>query len=795
MSLREKIGQTCQAQLSQVLARADGDLAGYLARYPVGSLFAGKEIIGGAEADAGRMREVLADCQRASAVPLSVAGDLENGAGGAIRGLTEFPQLMALGAATSPELAYDYGRWTAAEARQAGFNWVFGPVADLSLNWLNPIVGTRCLGDRPDACIPLLQALIRGYQEHGLSATAKHFPGDGVDFRDQHLCLSINSLDEAAWRDSYGRVFAAAIAAGVQSVMAGHIALPWCDASRGRGGRFAPATVSAPVLNRLLRREMGFTGLIVSDALIMAGFSAWADYRERILAAFNAGIDVMLWPGEGYFDLMTGAVETGRVTRERLDESVRRILAFKHTQGLFAPAAAAERSAGTAVTACAGAGEFSRTLAGQGLTLVRNRRKVLPLPAGRIRTALLLVATARPAAAPARVAPLVRKLEARGIQVRVHVNGNCLDVVRMEESGERFDLFLCLFDQHSHELKNTMRPAGEMGECLWTLQNTETLDPVIVSLGGPHLLNDLPFADTLVNAYSSNAPVLEALDKALFGEADFPGQTPVQTGGEWVSRAACPLPANVLEAGPGARPAPAAAAHMTMERFSTPFGENLSYRLYTPPGAGTDGRLPAVLLLHGAGERGGDNTAQLAHGAGRILEYLQSTGTAAYVIAPQCPAGMQWVNTPWDAPDHVMPEYPSLPMKLVLEFLAAILQERPIDPDRVYVTGLSMGGYGAWDALQRQPERFAAGVMVCGGGDRRLAARLNDIPLRVYHGAADNVVPVGRSRAMAAAVQAAGGRITYTEYPEVGHNAWEKAYADPDLYPWLFAQTRSTRHA
>jgi len=234
-------------------------------------------------------------------------------------------------------------------------------------------------------------------------------------------------------------------------------------------------------------------------------------------------------------------------------------------------------------------------------------------------------------------------------------------------------------------------------------------------------------------------------------------------------------------------------ANMTSECFTTPFGESLPYRLYTPPNDRINGLIPLLFFLHGAGERGLDNTAQLIHGVGSILAYLQSSGTAAYVIAPQCPEGMQWVNTPWDALAHTMPEYPSLPMKLVLELIAQKLKELPINPDRIYVTGLSMGGYGTWDALQRQPDRFAAGVAVCGGGDAQMAKKLKSIPIRVYHGALDNAVPVERSRTMVAAIQAIGGKVTYKEYPEVWHNVWEQAYADPDLYPWLFAQRRKVK--
>jgi len=234
---------------------------------------------------------------------------------------------------------------------------------------------------------------------------------------------------------------------------------------------------------------------------------------------------------------------------------------------------------------------------------------------------------------------------------------------------------------------------------------------------------------------------------------------------------------------------------MTPECFQTPFGESLPYRLFTPPDAGHTGRIPLILFFHGAGERGHDNTSQLVHGIAPILTYLQSSGTAASIIAPQCPTDRQWVNTPWNALTHPMPKYPSLPMKLALELIASKIQELPIDPDRVYVTGLSMGGYATWDALQREPDRFAAGVAVCGGGDPLMAGRFKTIPVRVYHGALDTAVPVERSRTMVAAIQAVGGRVTYKEYPATGHAVWEEAYTDPDLYPWLFAQHRSPHHA
>ncbi len=149
--------------------------------------------------------------------------------------MTAFPNMLAIGATNDPVAAYEYGRWTAAEATRVGFNWTFGPVVDLCLNWLNPVVSIRSLGQSAERVAELAGALIRGCQEHGLSATAKHFPGDGVDFRDQHLCVAVNSLSEPEWQETFGRVYESCFDAGVHAVMAGHIGLPWVESRTGTG--------------------------------------------------------------------------------------------------------------------------------------------------------------------------------------------------------------------------------------------------------------------------------------------------------------------------------------------------------------------------------------------------------------------------------------------------------------------------------------------------------------------------------------------------------------------------------
>jgi len=216
-------------------------------------------------------------------------------------------------------------------------------------------------------------------------------------------------------------------------------------------------------------------------------------------------------------------------------------------------------------------------------------------------------------------------------------------------------------------------------------------------------------------------------------------------------------------------------------------GAKLLYRLFRPkaPAAGT--KLPLVLFLHGAGERGDDNDAQLKHGVKYFLDHQGDYPCT--VVAPQVPKNEQWVATPWGNLKHTIPEKPTEPMRLTIDLLGALLKEFPdIDPKRIYVTGVSMGGFGTWDILMRLPKKIAAAVPICGGADEAGAQLIAKVPVWVFHGGADDVVKTVRSRNIVAALKSAGGAPKYTEYPGVGHLSWDQAYSESDLFPWLFKQ-------
>lgn len=220
-------------------------------------------------------------------------------------------------------------------------------------------------------------------------------------------------------------------------------------------------------------------------------------------------------------------------------------------------------------------------------------------------------------------------------------------------------------------------------------------------------------------------------------------------------------------------------------------GAKLNYRLLKPKDYDPQKKYPLVLFLHGAGERGDDNEKQLIHGMNDFASDAIMAKYPAFVVAPQCPAGKKWVEVDWSADSHAMPQEPSISLRLTLEAIAALQQEFSIDADRLYITGLSMGGYGTWDAVQRYPQRFAAAAPICGGGDPAFAAGMKDVPLWAFHGDKDTAVKPHRSREMIAALKAAGGTPKYTEYPGVAHNSWAQTYANPELYAWLFAQKRA----
>ena len=221
-------------------------------------------------------------------------------------------------------------------------------------------------------------------------------------------------------------------------------------------------------------------------------------------------------------------------------------------------------------------------------------------------------------------------------------------------------------------------------------------------------------------------------------------------------------------------------------------GKTLSYQLHKPKDYDAAKKYPLVVFLHGSGERGSDNAQQLKHGGPVFVTKEAQKKYPAFVVFPQCPKESSWAKLSFtDKEKKVqMAEQPTEPARLVMELIAKMEKENSIDPNRIYLGGLSMGGYGTWDLLARYPNRFAAAVPICGGGDPTKAASFKEVPIRVFHAVDDPAVPVERSREMVKALKDAGGSPKYSEYDHGGHASWDIAFAEPDFLSWLFEQKR-----
>ncbi|MBB6637657.1 glycoside hydrolase family 3 protein [Cohnella thailandensis] len=530
LSVREKIGQTVVLLSGRAREiEMEGSLEAFLAKYPVGGFFVGAEIIKDVMTSNSfeQVKEATEQYQSATKIPLIFASDLENGCGSMIPGLTKLPFPMALGAAKSEQLAYDYGKATALEARLAGVNWTFSPVADLNVNRFNPITCIRAISDKPSWTIPLLKAVVRGMQDHGLAATAKHFPGDGCDYRDQHLTTTVNSLSREEWLAQHGAVFQALIDDGLASIMTGHISLPSFQSETVLGGRFLPATLSAELSDTLLKRQMGFKGAIVSDALIMGGYLKWYERSDAYLRTLKAGTDLMLWPELTYFETVERALETGELTMERLDDAVERVLRMKRRFGVLASEeeprpVPVEEEDSAAIEAFAS--RTSQQVAERSLTLVRDEIGLLPAKPDAVRKVLIVGITPSNADYE-ELSALGETFKRRGIEAETIRGVWYEDLIKREPE---FDLIVYApILRHHHPMGPLAFSADEASAC-WSALTAGRSKSVVVSFGSPYVIADyFDMAPVAVNAYSNVPSSHEAFVRALLGEIPFAGVAPV----------------------------------------------------------------------------------------------------------------------------------------------------------------------------------------------------------------------------------------------------------------------------
>ena len=544
MSLKEKIGQTALIHASGFYKKSESEAAELLSQQPVGGLFVGGEFIFGAEGVHEEYIKMAERFNKNSKIPLFVAGDMENGAGASVASLTKFPPRMTCGAADSEKLAYEEGKHTALEARLSGLNWNFGPVVDILLNWQNSLTNTRAFGDDPKRVAKLSAAYIKGMKDHGVISCGKHFPGDGVDMLNQHIVTSVNSLSKKEWFNTYGYVYREVIEAGIDAFMIGHIAIPWLDEYDAEKNRYRPATLSHNVLTYLLKEHFNFEGVAISDALNMGGITCWDTHAKRTIESFNSGMDIMLWPDVlwpeiRYCDLMEKSVLSGEVSEQRLNDAVYRVLRLKMKMGLMditdgkIVRLKIPELTESAADIRANAKQAAVKTNEKGITLARNKKNLIPLSSG-VKKILVIKPVIGEIERYRDMDAFVDILKDRGLSVTVmenfdgYASRGCIR--KLETQGERWDAVLVLLSVSGYN-QLTMEIGGEAPNGIWALQNADTVEPIFISFSSPFLLHSIPFANTLINCYGTNADTYSLLAKALFGEFEMNTHSPVKLGG------------------------------------------------------------------------------------------------------------------------------------------------------------------------------------------------------------------------------------------------------------------------
>ena len=473
----------------------------------------------------------LNDLQKHAEVPLLVGADLEAGAGfrfaGALHsptnivlgGATAFPSLMAFGAVGDPRYAYQLGRITATEALAIGVHIPFAPVLDVNNNADNPIINVRSFGEDPEAVGEMGAAFVRGLQEHGAIATGKHFPGHGDTEIDPHLELPVIRMERERM-DSVELVpFRAAIGAGMRAIMTAHIAVPNISGER------VPATLSGSVLLNLLRGDLGFTGLIFTDAMDMGAIDRLFPRGEAAVQAVMAGADVLLMPPDvaEAIDAIQAAVRDGRITERRIDRSVSRLLRLKEDfrlhQNRLVSVEGVLRTVGIPEHT-----DLARDVAERSLTLIRNVRGLLPLLG--TRTARVMSVTFK---------PRNDMLASRYFDARLRATYPRLSTAKLDEESNPAvydDLLRRARRSNLVVVSVYSNFAGriEMSEEFVDFVNelsARRITHVVVSFGNPYLIRDFPDVQGYLLAWGGTAASQRAAASALFGGQPITGRSPI----------------------------------------------------------------------------------------------------------------------------------------------------------------------------------------------------------------------------------------------------------------------------
>jgi|HubBroStandDraft_6_1064221.scaffolds.fasta_scaffold09151_5 beta-N-acetylhexosaminidase len=555
LTTEEKVGQLFNVWVRAQFLNTDSadyeQLRDEIRKYHVGGFTMTVPVDGGLliKSEPSEAALLLNRLQTDSPLPLIFAADFERGLTIRLHGPTPFPHAMAFGAAGKRENAQAFGRITAEESRAIGIHWNFFPDADVNSNPANPIINTRSFGEDPQQVGDLVAAYIQGAHEGGMLVTAKHFPGHGDTDTDSHLGVARVNGDLAHLKSIELPPFQKAIDAGVDSIMVAHVSVPALEPDPNR-----VATISTLVVTDLLKKQMKFHGIVITDALDMAGLTKL--YEKNIgraaVEAFKAGNDILLIPADldASYRAMLEAVKSGEISSARLDESVLKLLKLKASLGLYkarlVDIAAISTEVGKPQNMALG-----QQTADDAVTLVRDNNKTLPLQSvGTNKSALPYMTTEE---THNRVVAVVFSDDVRGDsgrtlgrQIRARVpDANVLYVDPRVAAGMSDEVLKAVAEAQvviaavyviptagkvasaQGGLKNSVSLADATGTLLNEVLLRSAEKTVVVAMGNPYLAGDFPAIQTYMCTFS-NANVSEiSAAKALFGEIPIRGRLPV----------------------------------------------------------------------------------------------------------------------------------------------------------------------------------------------------------------------------------------------------------------------------
>lgn len=487
--------------------------------------------------------------QQNAKIPMLISANLEAGLNQACYEGTRVGCQMGIAATGDKKYAKELGRIIGEEASALGINWAFAPIIDIDYNFRNPITNTRTFGSDVKTVAEFGKAYVEEVQKHGIAASIKHIPGDGVDERDQHLVASVNSLSCEQWDDSYGHVYKTCIDAGAKTVMVGHIMQPAYSKKLNpnlKDEDVMPGLIALELLNGLLRDKLGFNGLIVTDSTTMAGMGTVMPREKAVPLTIAAGCDMFLFTKnlEEDFAFMTAGVNDGTITKARLDEAVTRIIALKASLKLHVKNNIPSETAARKIVGCAEHAKVEREVADKNITLVKSEKGVLPISPEKFKRVLVYKKEGSASAVGGGVAvgacdKFIQKLKAEGFDVTVFVpNGGWEGMAKpVKEVYDNYDLIIYLVSLATKSNQTTVRIewAEPMGADVPVYMNS--VPTVMISLENPYHLLGAPRVKTYINTYGGTDNILDALIEKLVGRSEFTGASPVDAFcGKWDTR-------------------------------------------------------------------------------------------------------------------------------------------------------------------------------------------------------------------------------------------------------------------